>query len=220
MLEMKEALPERAARLIADSGLSWSDARRKLLEEDRYLRPSDLPDDKAIEHALREHYAIFKPEEHAECLYRLRRCALWWMEELSDYRPRLIRGVLNGCADRYSHIYLEITAEDAKEIEIRLLDMGADIEVLETNPASRRDPIEEILIWDTEENPEDPQGVVLRIYETTPAKKKSKTEKDTYQCDIEAQTSADIDDLKLLLRSHYGKEENEFPDSGMPSCRF
>ena len=95
-------LAAEAAAIIAEGVPDWSEARRKLAEEYEITSSAQLPDDDAIESALREHYAIFDPKGHAERLLELRRAALIVMKEVSDYKPLLIRGVLNGCADKYS----------------------------------------------------------------------------------------------------------------------
>lgn len=111
-------LAAEAAAIIAEGVPDWSEARRKLAEEYEITSSAQLPDDDAIESALREHYAIFDPKGHAERLLELRRAALIVMKEVSDYKPLLIRGVLNGCADKYSDIYIAVECDDAKSLEI------------------------------------------------------------------------------------------------------
>ena len=106
-------LAAEAAAIIAEGVPDWSEARRKLAEEYEITSSAQLPDDDAIESALREHYAIFDPKGHAERLLELRRAALIVMKEVSDYKPLLIRGVLNGCADKYSDIYIAVECDDA-----------------------------------------------------------------------------------------------------------
>ena len=61
-------LAAEAAAIIAEGVPDWSEARRKLAEEYEITSSAQLPDDDAIESALREHYAIFDPKGHAEHL--------------------------------------------------------------------------------------------------------------------------------------------------------
>ena len=108
-------LAAEAAAIIAEGVPDWSEARRKLAEEYEITSGAQLPDDDAIESALREHYAIFDPNGHAERLLELRKAALIVMREVSDCKPLLIRGVLNGCADKYSDCLL-YTSDAADEL--------------------------------------------------------------------------------------------------------
>ena len=107
-------LAAEAAAIIAEGVPDWSEARRKLAEEYEITSGAQLPDDDAIESALREHYAIFDPNGHAERLLELRKAALIVMREVSDCKPLLIRGVLNGCADKYSDIYIAVECDESK----------------------------------------------------------------------------------------------------------
>ena len=138
-------LAAEAAAIIAEGVPNWSEARRKLAEEYKIKSSAQLPDDDAIESALREHYAIFDPKGHADRLLELRKTALCIMRKVSDYKPLLIHGVLNGCADKYSDIYLAVECDDAKSLEIDLIDRGINFEVMPNEHPGKNEPVEEII---------------------------------------------------------------------------
>jgi hypothetical protein len=201
---MSICLAAEAARLIAESGLSWNEARRKLVNADRDLSLTQLPDDEEIATALREYFAVYRPLEHQKRLYEMRRTAREWMQILRDFEPRLILGVLSGCADLYSPIYLQVVSEDTKSLEIFLLDLRIDYEVQETERSGRKDPVEDIcfvtdLIGSV---PQEQVGMILRVFEEPPAIKKSGSKgPDRWQNAIEAQRFATQEDLDALLDS-------------------
>jgi hypothetical protein len=201
---MSISLAAEAARLIAESGLSWNEARRKLVNADRDLSLTQLPDDEEIATALREYFAVYRPAEHRRRLFEMRKTAKEWMRILRDFDPRLILGVLNGCADLYSPIYLQVVSEDTKGLEIFLLDLHIEYEVQETKRSGRKEPVEDICFL-TElvgSNPQEQVGIVLRVFEEPPATKKAGGKgPDRWQNEIEAQRFATEEDLDALLKS-------------------
>lgn len=66
-------LAAEAAAIIAEGVPDWSEARRKLAEEYEITSGAQLPDDDAIESALREHYMIFDLNGHADVFWNLER---------------------------------------------------------------------------------------------------------------------------------------------------
>lgn len=199
-----------AASAIAEKGISWNEARGEILEKNPQLSASQLPTDDQIETALREHYAIFDPVGHKERLRELRMMALTVMQELSNYSPLLTKGVLNGCADKYSNIYIDVFAEDPKELEIFLLDRNIDYESYPIQGKSKRDPIGELVV----EAPSLKEGilrnehisvwVVLKIYDSHyKATKKRKKEPDPWQIMEESNQFASIEDLKKILEKTF-----------------
>jgi hypothetical protein len=114
-----------AARLIAEHGLTdWSLAKRKAARQLDLPERSALPNDAEIEEALREHHALFGGAEHAATLRAQREEALVWMKRLAAFRPLLVGGVAEGWATEHSDIRLELQADDAKSVEIALLNGG------------------------------------------------------------------------------------------------
>ena len=186
-------LAAEAAAIIAEGVPDWSEARRKLAEEYEITSGAQLPDDDAIESALREHYAIFDPNGHAERLLELRKAALIVMREVSDCKPLLIRGVLNGCADKYSDIYIAVECDDAKSLEIDLIDREIEIveEIVFEAPVIRGGYFDRqhLTVW-----------VRLKVFEDH-AKIKNLIKKapDSWQIEDETAKTADIKQLERLI---------------------
>ena len=195
-----------AAGIIAEKGLPWNEARSEILESNPHLSTSMLPSDEQIETALREHYAIFDPEGHKERLRELRLMALTVMKELEQYSPLLTKGVLNGCADKFSNIYIDLAADDPKEVELFLLDRNIDFESYPIEGRTKRDPVEELIV----EAPSLRNGVlrdqhisvwvVLRVYDGhQQGKKKQNKLPDQWQIEEESFKFATIEYLKKIL---------------------
>lgn len=133
-----------AARLIADSGLDYGAAKlkaaRQLLGGGAPPRGA-LPDGEEIDAALREHLELFDPD-HAERVARRREVAFELMNRLAGFQPYLTGAVWKGiCAD-HAPIHLQLFYDNAKEVEMRLLDERLRFEVL-TLPHFR-DPRESV----------------------------------------------------------------------------
>ncbi len=133
-----------AARLIADSGLDYGDAKskaaRQVLGEGRIPRNA-MPDNDEVDDALREHLALFD-DAHPARLARMRRIALAWMDRLADFHPLATGAVWKGIASEHVPIHLQLFADDPKAVAFRLLDAGVDYDVT-TVPHFRR-PADEV----------------------------------------------------------------------------
>lgn len=110
------------ARLIVEDGLEYGAAKRQAAEQLALPPRTPMPDNDAVEQAVREHIALFCPDEQADELRLLRERALIWMRRLTEFRPHLAGAVWNGTATRHSDIFLHLFADDAKVVEWRLLD--------------------------------------------------------------------------------------------------
>ncbi len=195
-----------AASIIAEKGISWNEARAEILESNPHLSSSQLPNDEQIETALREHYAIFDASGHKVRLRELRQMALMVMKELAQYSPLLTKGVLNGCADKYSNIYIDLFSDDPKEVALFLLDRNIDFESYPIERKTRKDPVEELVV----EAPSLRNGVlkgehisvwvILRVYDSQPqARKKQNKLPDQWQIEEESCKFASIEDLERIL---------------------
>jgi hypothetical protein len=133
-----------AARLIAEHGIAnWSLAKRKAARQLMLSEREGLPADSEIEAALAEHHAIFGGAEHDEMLATQRREALRWMQRLAVFRPMLIGGVAAGWATEHSDIRVELCADDAKVVELALINDSVRYRV---PPARSRDAPSELHI--------------------------------------------------------------------------
>lgn len=126
-----------AARLIAEDGLDYASAKRKAVEA---IAPGNgaralLPENALVESELRRWLATFGGERHRERLRALRMLALQLMQRLAAYDPHLIGAVLNGTATEHSDVRLQLFTDNAKDVEIFLLNEGVDFEAFEDDDA-------------------------------------------------------------------------------------
>jgi hypothetical protein len=130
-------IAQKAAALILETGLSnWQEAKKKAAHA-LGLPMRDLPDDSAVQAALFERQAIFGTEKQAHILTEKRRTALRWMTVFADFSPKIYGGIAEGWAGEHQDIYLELTADDEKAVEIILINLGADYSVRQPdNPRS------------------------------------------------------------------------------------
>ena len=159
-----------AARLIAEHGLSdWNAAKRKAC---RHLGLPDreaLPGNEEVQQALRDYNTLFRSDEQPARLQRQRSDALAWMERLSQWNPVLTGGVAGGWATAHSEIRLELEAEDAKAVELALINAGVAYGLAPPGPgASRQDQLRI-------ESP----GATLRVVIVSPQERRSRPRRDT-----------------------------------------
>ena len=113
------------ARLIAEHGLAdWNAAKRKACRQLGLPEHEALPGNDEVEQALRDYNTLFRSEEQPARLRRQRTDALRWMERLSEWNPVLTGAVAAGWATAHSEIRLELEAEDAKAVELSLINAG------------------------------------------------------------------------------------------------
>lgn len=111
-----------AARLVVEEGLEYGPAKQRAARQLGLGARVALPDNLALEAAVREYIAIFCPQEQAEALHALRELALRWMDRLSDFRPLVGGAVWHGTATEHSDIFLQLYCDDPKAAEWMLLD--------------------------------------------------------------------------------------------------
>ncbi len=120
-------IAQTAARLIAEHGLTdWSAAKRKACRELGLADNEALPGNEEVEQALRDYNSLFRADTQATLLRRQRQVALEWMQQLAAWRPVLIGGAAAGWATAHSDVRLELEAEDAKAVELGLINAGID----------------------------------------------------------------------------------------------
>lgn len=132
----------RAAALIVEDGIPYGTAKRQAAEELGYSSRVNLPDQATVLAAVREHIAVFCPEEQARVLQVLRELALLWMQRLAAFRPLLVGAVWNGTATEHSDIYIELYGDDPKEAQILLLNQKVQFdEASTTNVKGQEVPV-------------------------------------------------------------------------------
>lgn len=124
-LRNRVRIAQAAARLIAEHGLNdWQAAKRKAC---RHLGLPDreaLPGNEEVEQALRDYNTLFQGTAQETSLRAQRLDALGWMERLSQWKPLLTGAVAAGWATEHSEVRLELEAEDAKSVELSLINAG------------------------------------------------------------------------------------------------
>jgi len=126
-LRNRTRIAQAAARLIAEHGLSdWSAAKRKACRELGLPSYESLPGNEEVEQALRDYHSLFRGATQPASLRAQRRDALRWMERLSRWDPVLTGAVAAGWATEHSEVRLELEADDAKAVELALINEGVD----------------------------------------------------------------------------------------------
>ncbi len=115
-----------AARMVVKEGLDFAAAKRRAVRQMGLGARTALPDNAAMEAAVREHIGLFHSESQAVELQALREAALPWMDRLSRFRPHLAGAVWHGWATRHSDIHIHLFCDDPKEAEWALLDHRVD----------------------------------------------------------------------------------------------
>lgn len=120
-----------AARLIAEEGCDYVQAKRRAVHElvGARERAPPLPDNAEVERELRRYLQLFEAEHHPRRLAGLRQLAAQLMERLSEFEPHLIGAVLNGTATDHSDIHLHLFVDSAKDVEIFLMNAGIEFDV-------------------------------------------------------------------------------------------
>lgn len=149
-----------AARLVVEEGLEYGPAKQRAARQLGLGRRAAMPDNLALEAAVREHIAIFCPESQARELQALREAALRWMDRLADFRPLIGGAVWHGTATGHSDIRLHLFCDDPKAAEWVLLDRRVDY-----HPGSasgwRGEPVEALTV--RERHPELPHPILIHL---------------------------------------------------------
>ena len=123
--DLKAEIAYRAARLIAEDGVNdLGVAKRKAARQLGVSAGALLPDDFAVDTALRSHQAIFQRDSQPDECHALRKIAVEVMRWLHHFSPWLVGAVLDGSANHFSHVELEIVSDNAKQLEIFFLNEG------------------------------------------------------------------------------------------------
>ena len=118
----REQIAQRAAQLIAEEGIQdYGLAKRKAARQYGVQDTEGLPGNKEVEEALKIYYALYQKDEQAEQLFQLRHQALRYMRLFEAFHPYLVGTVLSGVAGRYSEITLNLYTDNAKAVEMFLL---------------------------------------------------------------------------------------------------
>ena len=130
--DLRTELAVTAARLIAEEGCEYGQAKRRALHEilgEGADRRTTMPDNSEVEHELRRYLKLFGGAEHRSLLRARRALAAQLMQTLHEFDPHLTGAVLNGTATQHSDIHLQLFVDSAKDVELRLIDLDIDFDV-------------------------------------------------------------------------------------------
>ncbi|MCM8611014.1 hypothetical protein [Accumulibacter sp.] len=120
--QSRSQLAALAARLMAEDGISdIARAKRKAARQLGLAANAALPDDAAVEEALRTHQRLFHEAEQHARQQQLLAIAARLMTAMQRFNPYLTGAVLDGTAGRYTEIDIQLFADSAKDVEIFLL---------------------------------------------------------------------------------------------------
>lgn len=157
---VRREIAAEAARLIAEAALDYGSAKKKAA---RRVFGADsipkgvLPDNDEIDAALREHLDLFD-EDHAARWQRRGRVALALMQRLAAFQPYATGAVWKGIVAEHAPIHLQLFHDNAKEIEVDLLNDGIDFDVA-TLPHFRGPGEVEVLAFEWQD-----ETVLLSLY--------------------------------------------------------
>jgi len=207
---LRAELAATAARLIAEEGCEYSQAKRRAAQEilGDDARRSTMPDNQEVEHELRRYLKLFGGAAHRALLAAVRGVAAETMRTLQEFDPHLIGAVLNGTATEHSDIHLQLFVDSAKDVELRLINLGIDFDVDDGDDGDDRPTVLERLnfVLPAELAPGTRQqmiGVRLHIYERDAIRVASRHRRDAAGDDdmhpIEAAGRANLDLVRRLI---------------------
>jgi hypothetical protein len=165
---IREEIAIAAARLIAEDGLDYANAKRKAAKQvvgDVRIAGEWLPDNDQLEEEIRQYQAIFQSDTQPALLRTLRTIALDWMQKLADFQPFLTGAVLNGTAGEHSDIHLQLFNDNSKDVAIFLLNAGIQYEVHETRHFAGRGPVETLSFLTRDTRLSMRVGIHLALYD-------------------------------------------------------
>ena len=143
MNALTEEIAAAAARLVVEEGLEYGPAKRRAARDlgRGASRSPNMPDNDAVEDAVREYLSVFCADTQPAELAALRSVAALWMERLAEFRPHLTGAVWRGTATRLSAVHLQLYCDDCKSAELALINRGVDYDVGSVN-GPRQQPVD------------------------------------------------------------------------------
>jgi hypothetical protein len=164
MENAKQEIAATAARLVVEEGLEYGPAKRRAVRQLGLNARTALPDNDAIEEAVREYIELFCADTQPVELAALRKLALVWMERLAQFRPYLGGAVWHGTATRLSDIYIQLFCDDPKSAEIALIEKNVRYQA-QSVTGLHGEPVDALSISSVSEDLGESIGVHLLIYD-------------------------------------------------------
>jgi hypothetical protein len=153
-----------AARMVVEEGLEYGPAKRRAVKQLGLNSRTGLPDNDAVEEAVREYIDVFCADTQPAELAALRKLAVTWMERLAQFRPYLGGAVWHGTATRLSDIYIQLFCDDPKSAELALIGNNVDYEA-RTVTGFNGEPVEALSLSSKSPELGEAIGVHLMIYD-------------------------------------------------------
>lgn len=160
----KSEIAATAARMVVEEGLEYGPAKRRAVKQLGLNARAALPDNDAVEAAVREYIELFCADTQPGELEALRKLAVTWMERLAQFRPYLGGAVWHGTATRLSDIYLQLFCDDPKSAEIALIENNVAYEA-RTVQGFNGEPVEALSLSSMSRELGEAVGVHLMIYD-------------------------------------------------------
>jgi hypothetical protein len=126
---------------MAEDGIEdYALAKRKAARQAGAPATRELPTNEEIDAELKTYQQIYHREEHGNRLRELRGIALRAMRELAQFDPHLTGSVLNGNAGKYADINLQLYTDNAKAVELFLIDRGIPYHAAQSRLYTGADP--------------------------------------------------------------------------------
>ncbi len=164
MEDLKSEIAAAAGRIVVEEGLEYGPAKRRAVKQLGLNARSALPDNEAVEEAVREYISLFCADTQPAELRALRLLALTWMERLAPFRPHLGGAVWHGTATRLSDIYIQLFCDDSKSAELALVDNRVAYEA-RTVTGFHGDSVEALSLSSVSPELGETIGVHLMIYD-------------------------------------------------------
>jgi predicted nucleotidyltransferase len=130
----RQLVAQEAARIIINQGVrDYKMAKIKAAQKLGLDTRGSLPANSEIERAIEEHHQLFGGESHTHLLQAMRETALYAMEMLVSFTPRLVGPVLAGTADENSAVNLHVFSDTPELVAAEL-----DSQRIQYRPYERR----------------------------------------------------------------------------------
>ena len=164
MDSVKAEIAAAAARIVVEEGLEYGPAKRRAVRQLGLNSRSALPDNEAVEDAVREYIELFCADSQPAELAALRELAVRWMERLEQFRPYLGGAVWHGTATRLSDIYIQLFCDDPKSAEFALIENNVHYEA-RTVTGFNGEPVPALSLSSVSRELGEAVGVHLMIYD-------------------------------------------------------
>lgn len=121
----RRRVAQEAARLMSEHGIrDYRHAKLKAASRLGVGNEQNLPRNREIEQALREHQRLFLADSQTQALQTLREAACEALEFFAPFDPRLVGPVLAGTADQHSAVCLHLFSDQPESVLAFLGDHG------------------------------------------------------------------------------------------------